>query len=199
MEITINFVKPTVHLFSLLDIFTYLYECTSVERELKGCKVDMKEVKKSGEGAGARKVGGAANRAMSPVRINRDELEKVLKIKILGHNYTFLPFPLGLGCVPRPCLAGCPPEGQDAGQTGASSYSGGVKVRKLLKYFSSSLSLSLSRPATFDLAPAIIRRLRNPRAPIKSCSVSLQRNLAGFGPGGGIILNETPILHDDSW
>ena len=94
-----------MYLFSLLDSFTYLYECTSVERELKGCKVDMKEVKKSGEGAGARKVGGATNRAMSPVRINRDELEKVRKIKILGHIYTFLSFPPRTGMCPKtlPC------------------------------------------------------------------------------------------------
>jgi len=34
---------------------------------------------------------------------------------------------------------------------------------------------------TFDLIPAIIRKLRNPRASIKRCSASLQRNLAGFG------------------
>jgi len=33
---------------------------------------------------------------------------------------------------------------------------------------------------TFDLIPAVIRKLRNPRASIKRCSASLQRNLAGF-------------------
>ena len=32
----------------------------------------------------------------------------------------------------------------------------------------------------------MLRKLANPRAPIKSVMVSLQRNLAGFGPNGGM-------------
>ena len=38
----------------------------------------------------------------------------------------------------------------------------------------------------FDLLPATIRRLNNPKVPVKNCMVSLQRNLAGFGPSGGL-------------
>ena len=37
----------------------------------------------------------------------------------------------------------------------------------------------------FDLLPTRIRRLVNPKASLKWCSASLQRNLAGFGQSGG--------------
>jgi len=42
----------------------------------------------------------------------------------------------------------------------------------------------------FNLLPTQIRKLANPRAPIKSVMVSLQRNLAGFGPNGDIPANQ---------
>jgi len=38
----------------------------------------------------------------------------------------------------------------------------------------------IARTPTFDLIPAVIRKLRNPRASIKWCSASLLRNLAGY-------------------
>eukprot|EP00092_Neocalanus_flemingeri_P083675 GFUD01105042.1.p1 GENE.GFUD01105042.1~~GFUD01105042.1.p1 ORF type:complete len:496 (-),score=166.67 GFUD01105042.1:124-1611(-) len=43
---------------------------------------------------------------------------------------------------------------------------------------------------TFDLLPTRIRRLVNPKASLKSCSASLQRNLAGFGPSGDVSVNQ---------
>jgi len=42
----------------------------------------------------------------------------------------------------------------------------------------------------FDLLPATIRTLNNPKVPVKNCMVSLQRNLAGFGPSGDIGKNQ---------
>ena len=41
------------------------------------------------------------------------------------------------------------------------------------------------RNPIFDLLPTRIRRLVNPKASLKWCSASLQRNLAGFGQSGG--------------
>ena len=46
------------------------------------------------------------------------------------------------------------------------------------------------RNPTFDLAPARIRRLVNPRASTTSCSASVYRNLAGFGSGTDISTNQ---------
>eukprot|EP00092_Neocalanus_flemingeri_P014114 GFUD01015223.1.p1 GENE.GFUD01015223.1~~GFUD01015223.1.p1 ORF type:complete len:513 (+),score=144.46 GFUD01015223.1:59-1597(+) len=42
----------------------------------------------------------------------------------------------------------------------------------------------------FNLLPLAIRRLSNPRAPVKCCTASLFRNLAGFGPNGDISKNQ---------
>jgi len=42
----------------------------------------------------------------------------------------------------------------------------------------------------FDLLPTRIRRLVNPKAALKSCSASLHRNLAGFGPSGDVSKNQ---------
>merc|ERR1711892_862723 len=42
----------------------------------------------------------------------------------------------------------------------------------------------------FDLLPTRIRRLVNPKASLKWCSASLQRNLAGFGPSGDVSKNQ---------
>ena len=42
-----------------------------------------------------------------------------------------------------------------------------------------------SKNPLFDLLPATIRRLSNPKAPVKCCVASLQRNLAGYGLNGG--------------
>ena len=39
--------------------------------------------------------------------------------------------------------------------------------------------------AMFNLLPTQIRKLANPRVPVKSVMASLQRNLAGFGQSGG--------------
>lgn len=41
------------------------------------------------------------------------------------------------------------------------------------------------RNPTFDLAPARIRRMANPKASTLSCSASVYRNLSGFGSGTG--------------
>jgi len=49
---------------------------------------------------------------------------------------------------------------------------------------------TITKPAVFDLVPAVVRRLRNPKAPVKWCTASLQRNLAGFGPSGGLQKNQ---------
>jgi len=46
------------------------------------------------------------------------------------------------------------------------------------------------RNPVFDLLPTRIRRLVNPKAALKSCSASLQRNLAGFGPSGEVSMNQ---------
>ena len=43
---------------------------------------------------------------------------------------------------------------------------------------------------TFDLAPTRIRRMVNPRASVQCCSASVYRNLAGFGSGGEISVNQ---------
>jgi len=42
------------------------------------------------------------------------------------------------------------------------------------------------RNPVFDLPPTRIRRFVNPKASLKWCSASLQRNLAGFGPSGEV-------------
>ena len=42
-----------------------------------------------------------------------------------------------------------------------------------------------SKNPLFDLLPTAIRRLVNPKAPVKCCVASLQRNLAGYGLNGG--------------
>ena len=44
---------------------------------------------------------------------------------------------------------------------------------------------TFTRNPLFDLLPTAIRKLTNPKAPVKHCMASLQRNLAGFGPNGG--------------
>ena len=41
------------------------------------------------------------------------------------------------------------------------------------------------RNPTFDLAPARIRRMVNPKASTLSCSAAVYRNLSGFGSGTG--------------
>jgi len=43
---------------------------------------------------------------------------------------------------------------------------------------------------TFDLLPTRIRRLVNPKASLKSCSASLQRNLSGFGQSADLTRNQ---------
>jgi len=47
-----------------------------------------------------------------------------------------------------------------------------------------------SKNPLFDLLPATIRRLSNPKAPVKCCMASLQRNLAGYGSNGDISKNQ---------
>jgi len=132
--------------------------CLQIVRELKGCKVDMKEVKKPS--AGARQGAGAGNRAMSPVKLSREELEKDWDVS------------------------------QDPALLAVL-----MKAKMLARQVPPPIQV-VSRPATFDLVPAVIRKMRNPRAPIKWCSVGLQRNLAGFGPGGGLPKNQKVQLEN---
>jgi len=54
----------------------------------------------------------------------------------------------------------------------------------------------VNRVPMFNLLPTQIRKLANPRAPIKSVMVSLQRNLAGFGPNGDIPANQRTQLEN---
>merc|ERR1712183_281295 len=53
-----------------------------------------------------------------------------------------------------------------------------------------------SKNPLFDLLPATIRKLSNPKASIKCCVASLQRNLAGFGPNGDISKNQKVQLEN---
>merc|ERR1711936_1069588 len=46
------------------------------------------------------------------------------------------------------------------------------------------------RNPVFDLPPTRIRRFVNPKASLKWCSASLQRNLAGFGSSGDVSKNQ---------
>ena len=57
------------------------------------------------------------------------------------------------------------------------------------------------RNPTFDLAPARIRRMANPKASTLSCSASVYRNLSGFGSGTGennFCLQNKLFLHSSS-
>merc|ERR1719468_1372869 len=54
----------------------------------------------------------------------------------------------------------------------------------------------VSRVPMFNLLPTQIRKLANPKAPIKSVMVSRQRNLAGFGPNGDIPANQRTQLEN---
>jgi len=47
-----------------------------------------------------------------------------------------------------------------------------------------------SKNPLFDLLPTSIRKLSNPKTPVKCCMASLNRNLAGFGPNGDISKNQ---------
>merc|ERR1712183_1121250 len=49
---------------------------------------------------------------------------------------------------------------------------------------------TFTKTPMFDMLPVAIRRLSNPKAPIKWCTASLQRNLSGFGPSGDISKNQ---------
>jgi len=123
-------------------------------RELKNCKLDSREVKKPVVSAAPGRSGGAGVRAVSPVTLNREDLEKDWDV---SQDPTLLAV---------------------------------LNKAKMLARQAPPPVQIISRPATFDLIPEVIRRLKNPRAPVKWCSASLQRNLAGFGPAGGLQKNQ---------
>jgi len=65
-----------------------------------------------------------------------------------------------------------------------------LNVARLLGRTAPAPPKAVKRVPMFNLLPTQIRKLANPRAPIKSVMVSLQRNLAGFGPTGDIPANQ---------
>ena len=60
-----------------------------------------------------------------------------------------------------------------------------LNVAKLLGRTAPPTVKTPKKVAMFALLPTQIRKLSNPRAPVKSVMASLQRNLAGFGQSGG--------------
>ena len=60
-----------------------------------------------------------------------------------------------------------------------------LNVAKLLGRTAPPPIKNVKKVAMFNLLPTQIRKLANPRAPVKSVMASLQRNLAGFGQSGG--------------
>merc|ERR1712121_47039 len=62
----------------------------------------------------------------------------------------------------------------------------GLKMAKTLGRAQAPKVQTFAKNPLFDLLPTAIRKLTNPKAPVKHCMASLQRNLAGFGPNGDI-------------
>jgi len=137
------------------DTATY---CLQIVRELKGCKVDLKDVAKAS--SGTKSVKGSGMRAISPVKLSKEELEK---------DWDVSQDPTLLAVL--------------------------QKAKMLARQVPPPVQV-VSKPATFDLVPEVIRRMKNPRASVKWSSVSLQRNLAGFGPGGGLPKNQKVQLEN---
>jgi len=65
-----------------------------------------------------------------------------------------------------------------------------LNVAKLLGRTAPPPIKNVKKVAMFNLLPTQIRKLANPRAPVKSVMASLQRNLAGFGQSGDLPANQ---------
>merc|ERR1712142_185677 len=65
-----------------------------------------------------------------------------------------------------------------------------LNVAKLLGRTNIPTAKTIKKVPMFNLLPTQIRKLVNPRAPVKSVMASLQRNLAGFGESGDISANQ---------
>merc|ERR1719153_1397696 len=120
---------------------------------LKKYKVDAKDVKKP-----TSKPSSSSNRAsgqaMSPVKLDRNDLEKDWDVSQDPELLKVLNMAKMIGRAQPP------------------------KVQ------------TFTKTPMFDMIPSAIRRLSNPKAPIKWCTATLQRNLSGFGPNGDISKNQ---------
>merc|ERR1719153_1269075 len=120
---------------------------------LKKYKVDAKDVEKST----SKPVSSSSlstGRAMSPVKLDRNALEKEWDVSQDPELMKVLTMAKMIGRAQPP------------------------KVQ------------TFTKTPMFDMIPAAIRKLSNPKAPIKWCTASLQRNLSGFGPSGEISKNQ---------
>jgi len=137
-------------------------ECTDTARNtfemvnmLKKYKVDAKDVKKSSTKQTTSSISSSSSgRAVSPVKLDRNELEKDWDVSEDPELLKVLNMAKMLGRAQPP------------------------KVQ------------TFTKNPLFDLLPTAIRKLNNPKAPVKHCMASLQRNLAGFGPNGDISKNQ---------
>merc|ERR1719260_159477 len=120
---------------------------------LKKYKVDAKDVKKSTSKPSS-SSSLATGRAMSPVKLDRNALEKDWDVSQDPELLKVLTMAKMIGRAQPP------------------------KVQ------------TFTKTPMFDMIPSAIRRLNNPKAPIKWCTASLQRNLSGFGPNGDISKNQ---------
>merc|ERR1719153_32625 len=120
---------------------------------LKKYKVDAKDVKKSTSkpSSSSRTT---TDRAMSPVKFDRNALEKDWDVSEDPELLKVLNMAKMIGRAQPP------------------------KVQ------------TFTKTPMFDMLPAAIRRLSNPKAPIKWCTASLQRNLSGFGLNGDMSKNQ---------
>merc|ERR1719153_773804 len=120
---------------------------------LKKYKVDAKDVKKStAKPSSSSKT--TTGRAMSPVKFDRNALEKDWDVSQDPELLKVLNMAKMIGRAQPP------------------------KVQ------------TFPKTPMFDMLPAAIRRLSNPKAPIKWCTASLQRNLSGFGLNGDMSKNQ---------
>jgi len=118
---------------------------------LKKYKVDAKDVQKSSSKTTS---ASASGRAISPVKLDRAEMEKDWDVSEDPELLKVLNMAKMLGRAQPP------------------------KVQ------------TYSKNPLFDLLPSTIRRLNNPKVPVKCCVASLQRNLAGYGLNGDISKNQ---------
>jgi len=122
---------------------------------LKKYKVDAKDMKiGSSKQTSSSMSSSSSGRAVSPVQIDRNELEKDWDVSQDPELIKVLNMAKMLGRAQ-------PPKAQ-----------------------------AYAKNPMFDLLPSAIRKLSNPKAPVKHCMASLQRNLAGFGPNGDISKNQ---------
>jgi len=132
-----------------MDMAKYILEMVIT---LKKEKVNEKDLNEAGKPTKASSSSSSTSRAISPVKINRDDLEAEWDVS------------------------------QDP---------------ELLKVLNKARMLGRAKPTktqvqtktpVFDMSPDKIRKLQNPKRsiPVRWCSASLHRNLAGFGTSGNI-------------